>query len=259
MLELAGALLVVPSVAISVWERFVSRLTPYAWPIYRLTGIVGTPVHELSHVLACLVFGLRIKQVVLYSTRLGNGLLGYVDFSFDPRSVRNVVGLGIQGIAPLLASGAIATVCLDVGRDMGTPDQGVAGMMRWCLTLGSEVVPALISMANSGLLGLLGSLGLLLICMHGIPSWADIKVGLRGLLMMALILPVVLLVQEAAQAADVPMARELVRWMQMTGGEVERLLWWGLHGAVVTVTIAMLGSIVFVLIPAGIIRCVRRR
>ncbi len=71
-----------------------------------LTGWLGVPVHELSHVLMCLVFRHRIERVALFRPDPRTGTLGYVDHSWDRRSPWQVVGAFFVGIAPLLGGSA---------------------------------------------------------------------------------------------------------------------------------------------------------
>jgi hypothetical protein len=86
-----------------VIERKLDTLS-YRWfrssIILRYFFFPGTAIHELSHALACLLFGIRVYRVVLFHPtpdQNGNYRLGYVEHSgADPfRST-------IVGIAPLI-------------------------------------------------------------------------------------------------------------------------------------------------------------
>lgn len=79
----------------------------------------GAPVHELAHVIACLLFRMPISKVVLYQPGAAGGRLGYVAFLYNPRSGLHAAGRMIQGVAPLLAGACIARYALQV--DVVTP------------------------------------------------------------------------------------------------------------------------------------------
>jgi hypothetical protein len=68
---------------------------------YYAFAVIGTPVHELSHLLAALVFRHKIKRFSLFSPD-ASGRLGYVEHAYDPQSLYQRVGCFFVGIAPLL-------------------------------------------------------------------------------------------------------------------------------------------------------------
>jgi len=252
MLELILIVALVPTLAITLWENMVGRLAPRAWLVYRTTAIVGTPVHEMAHVLACMMFGMRVNEVALYRPHAPSGQLGFVSFSFNPRSWFQVIGLAVQGVAPLLVSGTIAVLALELIRSPGRPDQGMLPLLAWCVELASMTLESLVALATSGLNGALIAAGLLLVCMHGIPSWQDVKVGLRGLLFIAVVISILGLLNEAYWFLGSPFGGTFDEWASFLSGEFERGLWWALHGAVLTVTLAALASTLLLVIPAVI-------
>lgn len=68
--------------------------------IIYLSAWVGTPVHELSHALFCLVFGHKIQRIVLFNPDK-RGTLGYVTHSYNSRNLWQVMGNFFIAIAPL--------------------------------------------------------------------------------------------------------------------------------------------------------------
>lgn len=66
-----------------------------------ISAWIGTPVHELSHALFCLLFGHKIQRIVLFNPDK-QGMLGYVTHSYSNRNLWQVLGNFFIGIAPLL-------------------------------------------------------------------------------------------------------------------------------------------------------------
>jgi len=66
-----------------------------------LTGWIGTPLHELSHLILCPVFLHEVKEVKFFTFDEKSGTLGYVRHSFNPKSFYQVCGNFFIGAAPL--------------------------------------------------------------------------------------------------------------------------------------------------------------
>ena len=66
-----------------------------------ISAWLGTPIHELSHALFCILFGHKVKRIVLFNPDM-QGTLGYVTHAYNNRNLWHIMGNFFIGIAPLL-------------------------------------------------------------------------------------------------------------------------------------------------------------
>lgn len=81
------------------------------------TGWLGTPIHELSHVLVGKLTGIEIKEVKLWDPDPRAGVLGYVRYVVPPLRLRNlhsVIGTFLMGVAPLFGGALVILLALQL-------------------------------------------------------------------------------------------------------------------------------------------------
>ncbi|MDE7161509.1 MAG: hypothetical protein K2N65_01975, partial [Anaeroplasmataceae bacterium] len=67
-----------------------------------VTGLIGTPIHELSHAFFCLVFFHKITEIKLFQIDEETGILGYVNHSYSRRNIYQQIGNYFIGVAPII-------------------------------------------------------------------------------------------------------------------------------------------------------------
>jgi len=86
-------------------EAWYSAIGRHSRKIELTTGIVGTPIHELSHAVMVKLFGMRIVEMALYKPDPQSNSLGYVNYSYQTGSLKHGIGRFFVGIAPLIGGG----------------------------------------------------------------------------------------------------------------------------------------------------------
>lgn len=263
MLQMFLSLLLIPTAAITVWHLALSRISRFTWRAYQITGAIGAPVHELSHLLACIAFRLQVQRVALYTPGRTDGCLGYVVFTANPRSIFNNAGMAVQGVAPLIGGATIVHYVLK-GQGLVSVPSEISGDPGWIVDEAVRTLNATVVMAASGV-GFTVLLGILVIAMHSIPSWADVRVGLKGSLMLGVTAIFAGAASEIAASyvsfgsSFQSLGLLITYWIRVT-------LEMGLTGAVRLVTLAMIGGLGLVVVPgilfeggAGVFNSLKRR
>jgi len=259
-LQYIAYIFLLPPVVILVLDRVTSYLAKDVFAVYQTTGIVGTPIHELGHAAACVLFGLRIIEMKLYKPNRETGQLGYVSFAYKPGSTYHAIGLVIQGIAPLLMAYAIFILIIPWGP------APVTLLNAFELTDASPTYQHAIAGASALLVGNLldGARGFLwfliamIIGLHAMPSWADIRIAFKGmftLLALAIGFSALSQVDISFLPAGIQAAIEVILGLLLKGffWTLEQLTY-----AVTLVTVVAVASVfTFLFIPAMLVRCYR--
>lgn len=181
-------------------KAFYKIVGDNATKILLATGVVGTPIHELSHALMCVVFGHKITEIKLYQPNSTDGTLGYVNHTYNPKNLYHQIGNFFIGIAPILCGSGLLILLMflmvnDVFTDVMAEIQFVellstnfweASTYAGYLQLFWDIVTDIFEFTNMGnVLWWLFMILALMISSHMELSTADIKGGFKGFLFIA--------------------------------------------------------------------------
>ncbi len=162
------------------------------------TSILGTPIHELSHAVMCLLFGHKIVKMALWQPAAEDGTLGYVSHSYNKRNPYHVLGNLFIGIGPVLGGMGVLTLllwlCFPAALDTyltSARDVAASGdnsfVQGFTLFLeGLRLFPDMVSEAMTDAdvpvwVRILGVVGLISVSLHIELSPPDIKSALKSL------------------------------------------------------------------------------
>ena len=171
--------------------RLVTRL---GWRGVLVTGWLGVPVHELSHVVACWIFGHRVERVQLFAPDRTTGRLGSVQHAWQRRNPYQQVGRFFIGIAPLLG-GAAALWGLTAWLapvDLAFPRLAPgADLFQVMGVIGDQVGALFGALTQPGALASGRTWLWLYLCLcvgaHLAPSGSDLKGGLPGFVLLVVL------------------------------------------------------------------------
>lgn len=68
-----------------------------------LTAWIGTPIHELGHLIQCFIWGHRVSRVKFLQLNSLDGVLGYVEHQYNPNSIYQQIGNFFIGLGPIFS------------------------------------------------------------------------------------------------------------------------------------------------------------
>jgi hypothetical protein len=112
-LSLSGTLYVTGSLILVgvILGIIENRANFYMWRVLGRKGMlatawIGTPIHELGHLLMCYLFKHRVKKFKLLNLRAPNGVLGYVNHEWNRKSLYQNIGNFFIGMGPIFSGTA---------------------------------------------------------------------------------------------------------------------------------------------------------
>lgn len=128
------------------------------WKGIMLTAWIGTPVHESGHLLMCFIFRHKVTEFKLFDRKARNGVLGYVNHSWNRKSLYQNIGNFFIGMGPIFSGtaalilgmhfflpGSFAAFINYLTLDPNQPNQYIAGQI---FTLTAELFKSIFSPEN---------------------------------------------------------------------------------------------------------------
>ena len=108
--------IVVAGLILGAFKNLICQYMQYAmgYTGILITAWIGTPIHELGHAIMCWVFHHKVIEVKLFNPDKESGVLGYVNHSYDPRSIYQKIGNFFIGIAPIVGGTLVITLLMAV-------------------------------------------------------------------------------------------------------------------------------------------------
>ena len=153
---LIGSIVVV-GLILGIFKRLICQYMGYSLGFagILITGWIGTPIHELGHALMCFAFKHKVIDVQLFNPDRDTGVLGYVNHSYNPKSIYQKIGNFFIGIAPILSGTGVIMLLLAVLLPKECHDMMAAVKeFQWP----SEISFASVGMVKDSIVGVFGIL-----------------------------------------------------------------------------------------------------
>lgn len=156
---------------------FKAAVRAFGYKVILYTGIIGTSLHEIAHAFMCVLFRHKITEVKLFKPD-SDGTLGYVNFTYQPSSLYQRIGLFFVGLAPFFMALVyfFLTTYFLLGVNLLTGTEWVTGYEAVIEDLSNFVYIVM----NSGTNSFFWALSMAAVVLHMMPSPQDLKGAKTG-------------------------------------------------------------------------------
>jgi hypothetical protein len=158
--------------------------------LFKWSGVIGTTAHEFNHLLMCIICFLKVKRVSFFKPT-EDGSLGFVEYSFNPRSLRHRLSQVLVGYAPLYLGAIMVFLLTKSLLGVSVLEFGSSSYMDnyiYCLILIRD------GLYNDLLISLIWLVVTFCVMTHSLPSDQDIKGSFFGVILMLFTIVIMTLV-----------------------------------------------------------------
>lgn len=239
-----GTYLLVPSVLLYLAnELWYQNFGQSRNGVALTTGLIGVPVHELSHALAVKIFGMSVLEIALYKPDPESKSLGYVNYGYRPANIVHGVGRFFVGIAPLIGGSALVYGLLSAVSLPLLNDYPVGGISATASSVGAWISDLATAMNTPAQIAVI--VVAMMIATHATPSKADMRGAASGIISLVC---VYVAYRWAVDAFPETASRWVTPYVDLHG--------WTLELATLITQMAILGAVVSFSL-AGLIRAGR--
>ncbi|ULT54650.1 hypothetical protein L1999_15950 [Neobacillus drentensis] len=104
MFYLVGVIIII-GLILGVLERLSNTYLVRAFGAkgVMVTAWIGTPIHEIGHLIQCFIWGHRVSRIKLLQLNHPSGILGFVEHHYNPNSMYQQVGNFFIGLGPIFS------------------------------------------------------------------------------------------------------------------------------------------------------------
>ncbi len=88
-------------------ELFLKNTGKLGVKLHYVTAIIGTPIHELGHLTMNIIFLHKVDEYKLLQLNSKDGQLGYVRYSYNPKSIYQQIGNFFTALGPIICGGFV--------------------------------------------------------------------------------------------------------------------------------------------------------
>lgn len=117
LLQLIFTVGIIAAFGLAIWfcnRQFYRLIGSRGRAVSIATGFIGTPVHEFGHAAFCLLFGHRITAIKLFQPDSKDGVMGYVNHSYNRKNIYHLIGNFFIGLGPVIFGSLVLLLLMQI-------------------------------------------------------------------------------------------------------------------------------------------------